>query len=360
MMFPSYEVLAGELLPGTSLAVVSGQVSREPLDAVYLQALLREFLQARAQDFFAQAPELSDNERAILLHLRSVLRQGGSQGTVRMYAMNLCEYLNWLGKPFHAAGVVDLEDYAAWLGSRGLAVNTQNAKYSAVKSFYVYLQANQILAANPAAVLKIRRGGARRHTEHVLTFEERDQVLAYARAQRPVRDYLIVSCFYYTGLRASGLRGLKHGDLFRDARGRWWVRYIAKGGKSAEVYLPKGFVEDYMLFRHAQFGVPAHQPAPGLAQLPIFPQARNVRQSLSAKSIHQIVQEIGRAAIGKDISPHWLRHTNITHLGLLGASLEDLQRHAGHENINTTMRYQHGAHFRDPAGRLLDEHESSK
>ena len=43
----------------------------------------------------------------------------------------------------------------------------------------------------------------------------------------------------------------------------------------------------------------------------------------------------------RQASPHWLRHTAITHQADAGIDLRHIKRHARHERIETTMLYQH-------------------
>ncbi|MFG6179670.1 tyrosine-type recombinase/integrase [Halomonas sp. THAF12] len=42
-------------------------------------------------------------------------------------------------------------------------------------------------------------------------------------------------------------------------------------------------------------------------------------------------------------SPHWLRHSYVTAMGNLGASLRHLNRSAGHASIETTAQYDHAS-----------------
>ena len=43
----------------------------------------------------------------------------------------------------------------------------------------------------------------------------------------------------------------------------------------------------------------------------------------------------------KQASPHWLRHTSITHQTDAGIELRYIKRSARHESVETTMLYQH-------------------
>ena len=63
---------------------------------------------------------------------------------------------------------------------------------------------------------------------------------------------------------------------------------------------------------------------------------------LSGSSIYKIVRQLGeRAGISERVGAHTLRHTGCTLAIENGASLQQVQSHARHQSIETTMRYVH-------------------
>ena len=72
---------------------------------------------------------------------------------------------------------------------------------------------------------------------------------------------------------------------------------------------------------------------------------------LSVKAVENIVKKyLGKAKISREeatISPHALRHTAFTMLAQEGVKIHEIQKLAGHQDINTTMIYVHSAQSYD-------------
>lgn len=75
------------------------------------------------------------------------------------------------------------------------------------------------------------------------------------------------------------------------------------------------------------------------------------KRPLSVKAIENVVKKyLEKARISRaseTISPHALRHTAFTMLAQEGVKLHDIQKLAGHQDINTTMIYVHSAQSYD-------------
>ena len=142
----------------------------------------------------------------------------------------------------------------------------------------------------------------------------------------------IFEMLYSCGLRASELTALNLGDLFVNEQ---VVRVVGKGNKQRIVPLSPEAIRQLRLYlqTRAEWGVEVAQEA-------LFVNQRGGR--LSRMSVFNVVSGAVRdAGIGKDVSPHTLRHSFATHLLEGGAGIRQVQQLLGHENIATTEIYTH-------------------
>jgi len=77
---------------------------------------------------------------------------------------------------------------------------------------------------------------------------------------------------------------------------------------------------------------------------------------LSPGSVYRIVKNTAvRAALSDEIGAHTLRHTGCTLAIESGATIQQVQAHARHKNIETTMTYVHQRdRLRDSAADRID------
>lgn len=141
-------------------------------------------------------------------------------------------------------------------------------------------------------------------------------------------------------------------DDFFTREGRLWWRVVGKGGKLAEVPVPDDFTDCLKQWRSALglAALPAHDdPTPLIRAL-------DGRRGISDNQLYRLIRraftqgaealadEGGSAAAVETLrlaTPHWLRHTSITHQAQAGIGLHYLAESARHSRLDTTSRYLH-------------------
>lgn len=171
---------------------------------------------------------------------------------------------------------------------------------------------------------------------------------SYTEAKLNARNRWLFALIYHTGLRRTEVANGKMSD-FVFKSGRWALKVIGKGKKFRFVSVNSILLQE--LQRYRTFF--------GLTQMPelsekyglIIP-LKGKKTNLTTRAIGLIVHTIREKALLechekhiyaqiRDMTTHWLRHTNSTHRFLAGASLETIQDEQGHADPKTTRIYLH-------------------
>lgn len=149
------------------------------------------------------------------------------------------------------------------------------------------------------------------------------------------RDAAILAMLYGGGLRRAELAKLPAAsiDLERET-----VRVFGKGKKERLVPLQVGTIaalEAWLYHRGFVKGVRPKHPL----ILAISRKGRVRRQGITGQAIYKILARRGEEAGVEVFSPHDLRRSFISDILDAGADLATAQKLAGHEDVNTTARY---------------------
>jgi len=311
-------------------------------------------LQTDTTDDSAARADPSGLHRAFLRDLEVA---GASAATLRSYASDLQQLLEWLTE--HDLTVIGLDrrrvrGFCADLGRRGYAPATLARKLSTLRGFTRHLTERGALAADPARGLPGPR--RRRRLPRVLSLSEVERLVAATEGTDPLalRDRLILEMLYGCGLRTMELVRLRLGDV-RAVEAQIVVR--GKGGKTRVVplgeeasaalrrYLERGRGE---LERHAGLAATTvDTEAPGHRREAVLLLSRSGRPLLTS-DVRRLVVKYSREAGIDPASPHMLRHAYATHMLERGADLRAIQELLGHASVSTTQVYTHvsGAHLR--------------
>ena len=128
---------------------------------------------------------------------------------------------------------------------------------------------------------------------------------------------------------------------------------VGKGNKMARIPLPDDMLDCLRQWRHT-LGLPEY-PEQFEAEAPVL-RALDGQRGLGHNQLYRLIRatfQQAAQALG-DINgasehvtalnlatPHWLRHTSITHQAQSGISLRHLAESARHARLDTTSRYLH-------------------
>lgn len=145
-----------------------------------------------------------------------------------------------------------------------------------------------------------------------------------------LRDKLIITLFYSSGMRLSELINLKNTDVdvFRKQ-----VKVLGKRSKERIIPLTNEVLSQVQEYRHLK-------EAEGMNAEWLL--LSNKGKKLSPKGVYDIVHtKLSLVTSIQKRSPHVLRHTYATHLLNEGADLNAIKELLGHANLAATQVYTH-------------------
>jgi integrase/recombinase XerD len=285
-----------------------------------------------------ERPALPEELRGLLDGFleESVVERNLAANTVAAYGRDLEDFLRWLAvrrlRPAELR-TMDLDEYTAALGRKGLRSSSIARKLSAVRQLVRYLDRQEVLLRDPLAGLSGPR--RRRSLPPSLSVEQVLAILEQPDASTALgsRDAALLELLYATGLRVSELCGLKLSQLYLDAG---FVRCLGKGSK--ERVVPFGAKARAALIRYLTQARPKLTRHRATEQLFVNRSATR----LSRQAVWKLLRRYAAAAgIAPRIHPHLLRHSFATHLLAGGADLKVVQSLLGHSDIGTTEIYTH-------------------
>lgn len=227
----------------------------------------------------------------------------------------------------HEIGPVEAQRTLAEI-RKGYSTATVNQTASALSSLWDEMIRQRIVDSNPWKQVR-RHKPKTRVGEKVLTEEE---VQALIKAAPVGLNRTLIRFLYATGARISEVimpppnkRESGHGLRWRDLRpgsdGWYMATLLGKGDKTRTVGVQPSMMKD-------------------LRQLPGQHRPDDYLFPIARSSAWRIIRRAAQAAgLGRDASPHWLRHTHAVHARRHGVLLEVLQKSLGHARLDTTQVY---------------------
>lgn len=215
---------------------------------------------------------------------------------------------------------------------------TIKRRIAAIRGFYDWLVALELIERNPANKQLLRRVRTVRQQDRTIFFLSAEQAATLVEAAdresvTAVRDRALILTLLHCVLRRSEAANMDVEHI--RPLGSHWILEIphAKGGADQYVKIPEHVVEEIE-------GMKRHY---GIATGSLWRSLSNngYGNRLSPNSIYRIVRGAADRANLPDMGAHTLRHTGCTLAIEAGASLQQVQTHARHKNIETTMAYIH-------------------
>ena len=289
-----------------------------------------------------------------LVYLRH--ERGQAEHTQRTYAALLGKFTAWAETQKLADWrEVELKHLMAFLqhererpladepkeSSRRLSSESVYLEIAALRAFYRFAVNEKLLPMNVAEFLSLPRRWKR--LPKSLSNAEIEKLLAPEVPETPssLCDQAVLELAYASGLRLAELRGLRLEQMHLEAG---FVNVIGKGNK--ERVVPVGSKAVAALNCYLEGGRPKLVTPRSTAAVFL---TKKGSPFAACTLWGRIKRRVRRAGIGRNVTPHMLRHSFATHLLEHGADLRVIQELLGHASISTTEVYTHvtGNRLRD-------------
>lgn len=268
-----------------------------------------------------------------------------SPRTRQAYKLDVQHFLRTLGiTDCDQLRQVDHRAVIAWerfmRESEGAEASTIRRRLAALSSLFKHLVRHSVVERNP--VVDVERPNINRDEGSTLAFSKTQarKILDAPPADtiEGLRDRAILSIGLQVGLRRAEIAALTVGDLHQN-RGYDALHIVRKGNRKDGLAihpLAAQRIRDYL----SAVGQADDLDGPMFRPLHNNGVQRDGRRHMHPDAIDRVVRKYARRiGLDRDYSAHSMRATFITTALDNGASLEDVQRAAGHRDPSTTKLY---------------------
>ena len=256
------------------------------------------------------------------------IEKGLSNNTTEAYRRDITYFIDFCGESeITNITRLHISSYIMDLRENGIAPSSISRKISALKSFFKWACANELLTSNPLS--SIEPAKLPKHLPKVLSMNEMNNLL---RQNLNPTEKVIVELLYSCGLRVSELCSLNINNINMKSK-----NIICFGKGSKERLVPFGeyalkSITDYLSERDIlinKYGLDTQRLL-----------ITDTGRLMTRQDVYRLIHKLGES-LHKEISPHTLRHTFATHLLENGADLRVVQELLGHSDVATTQLYTH-------------------
>ncbi len=225
-----------------------------------------------------------------------------------------------------------LRSWVVFLMENGSKPKTVKRKITSVSSFFKYLKKQYVIKVSPSESLILPKVG--KQLPKFVAENKMHNLLDngyFADDFEGVRDKLIISLFYVSGMRLTELTILKDEDIRQSCSE---IRVLGKNNKERIIPYPPSLnvlIDKYLEFRDQRFEEKAES-------FFLTIKGKKAYQKMSYIIVNKYLSLVTTL---EQKSPHVLRHSYATHMLNNGADLNAIKELLGHSNLAATQVYTH-------------------
>jgi integrase/recombinase XerD len=265
-------------------------------------------------------------------------RKGLSGKTIKAYKIDLCQFREYIAKLGGKLGKIEISDYLSHLHQE-FKPKTAKRKIACLKSFFRYLQFEELLDDNPLDKIQTQFKEPQ-SLPRTISLDVLSKIFSAAyttldadcdgeNRKAVLRDIAVLELLFATGMRVSELCELKEKDIsFHEKT----VKILGKGSKERIMQIGNDCVieavKKYMTEFEKQISENNY----------LF--VNRLGKRLSEQSVRNMVAKYAdKAGVAQHITPHMFRHSFATLLLEEDVDIRCIQKMLGHSSILTTQIY---------------------
>lgn len=251
---------------------------------------------------------------------------GRSAKTITRYEYIITRFLRHAGIRTRDVTTPAVREYFRSEQDRGVADSTIEGIRQVLNDYFGWLKQEDLIRTNP--VFSIDPIKVQKKVRESFSEVDMERI---KRACTSARDVALVNFFFSTGCRVSEVVGLNRSDVNFEL-GECVV--LGKGNKQRTVYIND--VAALTLKEYLASRTDVNEA--------LFLNHHGKR--LLAGGVRDVLCRLAQSSGVSNIHPHRFRRTMITYLLNRGMPIQDVALLAGHDKIDTTMRYYHSSKAR--------------
>jgi site-specific recombinase XerD len=265
-----------------------------------------------------------------------------NRNTRAAYMRAVSDFFAWCeGVGLAELGALQPVHVAAYVEQLGKTHSAPSVKQhlAAVRMLFDWLVVGQVVATNPASVVRGPKHVVKRGKTPVLVPEEAHALFESIPTDSLVglRDRALLAVLIYSFARISAALSMRVEDYFPQGK-RWWLRLHEKGGKYHE--MPAHHTLEEYLDSYIRAAGIAEDKKGALFRSAIRRTGQlSERPLVRVNAFHMVQRRAKKAGVKTQISCHTFRATGITIYLTNGGVLEKAQMMAAHESPRTTKLY---------------------